>query len=73
MTTIEKIVLGIIVVGVIVLIYVGATAECLESHKEMQWQQPPSMVVGQSEYFGGVAMPLGNIKQVEVTVCDKYK
>ena len=46
--------------------------ECISSHVETQYRQPMSMVVGQSKDFGGVAVPLGNMKPVEVEVCDEY-
>jgi len=48
--------------------------ECEYGHIETQWDMPSSMVVGGGNNgFGGVAIPVGNAKQVEVFVCDKYK
>lgn len=43
--------------------------QCVKTHKEMQTKMP--------YYYtpkgGGIAIPLGNVKQVEVEVCDEYK
>lgn len=53
-------------------IYFTATHECIEGHYETQIQMPVSTVVGGSNGYGGVAIPLGNAKEVETYVCDSY-
>lgn len=54
------------------LVWKGATTECKSSHMETQYKQPASVVVGQSKDFGGIAVPMGNMRPVEVEVCDEY-
>jgi hypothetical protein len=44
---------------------------CKLSHIETQYEQPPTMVVGGGKNGGGFGVPLGNIKPVQVTVCDE--
>jgi len=45
---------------------------CVKSHTETQYKSPPSVVVGGGKYGGGIALPLGNAKPVQVEVCDEY-
>lgn len=47
--------------------------QCVRSHSEIQWEAPPSMVVGGGKYGGGIALPMGNMRQVQVEVCDEYE
>lgn len=47
------------------------THPCLESHVETQYKQPMSVVVGGGKNGGGIGVPIGNIRAVQVTVCDK--
>lgn len=49
------------------------THTCVAFHKETQYQLPPGVVVGGGKSSGGVSIPLGNMRPVNVTVCDKYK
>lgn len=46
---------------------------CIKSHVEVQYQIPPSVVVGQSKGVGGIALPIGNATPKNVTVCDERK
>lgn len=43
---------------------------CIQSHTEIQYKAPASVVVGNGKYGGGVAIPIGNMKPVSVEVCD---
>jgi hypothetical protein len=43
---------------------------CIKSHVETQTELPMYLQPGKD---GGVAIPLGNIRQVQVTVCDVRK
>lgn len=45
---------------------------CKRSHVEKQYKTPLSVVVGGGEHGGGIAVPIGNIREVEVVVCDEY-
>lgn len=62
----------IIVVGIIIGMAVyDASHPCKISHTEIQYQVPPSVVVGGSKYGGGVGIPMGNAKPVQVVICDE--
>lgn len=52
--------------------YYSMTHHCVKSHEETQYEAPPSVVVGGGKYGGGVAVPVGNLKPVQVSVCDEY-
>lgn len=75
----EEIVLLVLIIGFGLLIpamIYGLTKyeqkhPCLESHKEVQYNVPPSVVVGQNGSFGGVAVPLGKATPEKRTICDK--
>lgn len=63
------------IIGIISgLIYFYATHECVQSHVETQYQQPVTMNTGGGKDGGSsLNIPLGNIKPVQVEVCDKYQ
>ncbi len=63
----------IVIIGVGYFIANFEVPECLNGHTETQWEMPVGVVVGKTEYFGGISVPVGNAKQVEVFVCDQYK
>lgn len=74
-------IIGLILLGMIALvvfyiggsIYLALTHHCVASHDEVQYEMPPGVVVGGSKYGGGVSIPVGNARPVNVTVCDKYE
>lgn len=59
--------------GIYSLVTLGTSYECIKSHTEKQFEQPMSINTGGGKYGGGVNIPLGNIRQVDVTVCDDYQ
>lgn len=74
METREKIIVGVGIILFVGVFYYAVAWEknhpCIQSHKELQYQQPLGLVVGGSKYGGGISVPMGNIKPVEVEVCD---
>ena len=77
MDSLEKILLSFL--ALIIFSFIGitiyqGTRECLSGHYETQYEAPISIVVGGNSKgnFGGVGIPVGNIKPVEVFVCDEY-
>jgi len=72
----DKITILIVIafVGIVsFLIYDGYKHPCIISHFETQYEAPIGMVVGGSKYGGGVSIPMGNMKPVQVEVCDLHK
>ncbi len=73
-TTIEIIIITVVLMALGLLGYqyiYEATHACIRSHFETQYIAPPSVVVGGSRYGGGVALPVGNLRPVNVEVCDE--
>ncbi len=73
----EKIVVSLIGIIIFVII-VGSIIwyknhPCIQSHMETQYEAPISVVVGGGKYGGGIGIPIGNIKPVQVEVCDVRK
>ena len=65
--------LGALCICLVWAIYCIGTMECIKSHTEKQMVMPTGIVVGGSRYGGGVSIPIGNEREVEVEVCDQYK
>lgn len=67
--------IGVIILVVFIIWQIKYNKEhpCISYHTETQYEQPLSVVAGGSKYGGGIAIPMGNIKPVQVEVCDIYK
>lgn len=65
-------IIGAVVVAVGLGMYKLSVYKCISSHTEIQYQMPPGMVMGGGKDGGGVSIPLGNARPINVTVCDKY-
>lgn len=72
------VIVALVIVGAIGLIVISSIYQtiyhpCVHYHAEQQIENAPAVVVGGSKYGGGIAMPLGNGRIVNVQVCDKNK
>lgn len=55
------------------IVYLISGYECVAGHNETQYQPPPTINVSMGEGQGSIGVPVGNIKPVEVWVCDQYE
>jgi len=53
------------IVGLVIFSFSGY--ECAKSRTEIQYQQPIGYV------SGSISIPLGNVRPVEVTICEDYR
>lgn len=69
----KKIIYGFIIGTVLIIVVVLLLGtQCVSSHTEKQLQMPVGVVVGGGN-SGGISVPVGNAREVEVWVCDKYE
>ena len=73
MDIIKNTIIGVIVIsGILSIIWLCSGWECTGYHTETQIEMPLGVVVGGSQYGGGISVPLGNARQVEKQVCNEW-